>query len=121
METVVAHLDDRGRYEQYLQYLGGVHEKLGTVEKSSLDVMGPIFCQAIRPVLQASSHWNQDVRDSWLHLFRIVAYWMKQGYNTKVRTHVGCKHEDERQLRDDLVPIPNFPAEQDQFDDELLP
>ena len=82
VENVIQHLDDRTKYEQYLQYLGRVHEKQLTVDKASLDVMGPVFCQAIRPVLQANAHWNQDVRESWLHLFRIIAYWMKQGYSS---------------------------------------
>lgn len=82
MENVAGHLDDRHKYEQYLQHLGRVHESQLTVDKSSMDVMGPMFCQAIRPVLQASAQWNQDVRDSWIHLFRIISYWIKQGYSS---------------------------------------
>ena len=42
--------------------------------------MGPIFCQALRPILQAEGLWDNDVRTAWLRFFRIIAHRMKGGY-----------------------------------------
>lgn len=50
------------------------------VHKQYLDVMGPIFCQALRPILQAEGLWDNDTRTAWLRFFRIIAYKMKGGY-----------------------------------------
>lgn len=40
-----------GKVDAYLADLGSRHQRMG-IEKQHLDVMGPIFCQSIRPVLQ---------------------------------------------------------------------
>jgi hypothetical protein len=50
------------------------------VHKQYLDVMGPIFCQALRPILQAEGLWDNDVRTAWLRFFRIISHRMKGGY-----------------------------------------
>ena len=50
------------------------------VHKQYLDVMGPIFCQALRPILQAEGLWDNDTRTAWLRFFRIIAHRMKGGY-----------------------------------------
>ena len=73
VETVVENLEEPGRYEQYLAYLGGLHEQLG-IARGHLDVMGPVFCQTIRPVLQAEAQWDNQVRETWMHLFRYETY-----------------------------------------------
>ncbi len=76
---MVKELDHKSRLEQYLEKLGRYHEKV-SVRKEYLDVMGPLFCQAVRPVLQAQAMWDAEVRETWLHLFRIISYHMRRGY-----------------------------------------
>ena len=47
-------MDDRSKFESKLAQLGQLHENLG-IPKQYLEVMGPIFCQIIRPVLMAAA------------------------------------------------------------------
>jgi hypothetical protein len=54
-------LDDVERMTQYLGQMGREHQSMG-VHKQYLDVMGPIFCQTLRPILQ--------VRKSLVSLFK---------------------------------------------------
>ena len=54
IEDIAADLDDRSKFESKLAQLGQIHENLG-IPKQYLEVMGPIFCQIIRPVLMAAA------------------------------------------------------------------
>ena len=47
-------MDDRSQFESKLARLGRRHEYMG-IPKQYLEVMGPIFCQTIRPVLMAAA------------------------------------------------------------------
>lgn len=73
--------------ESLLINLGHFHEK-SDVSKQYFDVMGPFFCQAIRPILQSESQWTPETRDAWLKLFRIISFHMKRGYKDKSNGHV---------------------------------
>ena len=54
IEEISADLDDRAKFESKLAQLGQKHENLG-IPKQYLEVMGPIFCQIIRPVLMTAA------------------------------------------------------------------
>ena len=54
IEDIATDLDDRSKFESKLAQLGQLHENLG-IPKQYLEVMGPIFCQIIRPVLMAAA------------------------------------------------------------------
>ncbi len=71
-------LDKRAKMEERLVELGRLHERHG-VRRQFLDAMGPAFCQTIRPVLQAQGMWDQEVREAWLRLFRVISFHMKKG------------------------------------------
>ena len=79
---MVRDLDDKAKLESYLALLGRLHQK-HHIKRQYLDVMGPLFCQTVRPVLQAESQWSTEVREAWLHLFRMIAFRLKQGYKGK--------------------------------------
>ena len=68
---MVQNIDEQKKFEQYLSYLGKLHEELG-VDRALLDVLGPVFVQTIRPVLQAEAQWDNEVREAWMRLFRCV-------------------------------------------------
>ncbi len=77
-EDAIRDLENRDALETRMRQLGRLHEEAG-VRRQYLDAMGPLFCQAVRPVLQAQGLWGEDVREAWLRVFRIVAYHMKKG------------------------------------------
>ena len=79
IDESLANLDNVERMTIYLGEMGREHQKMG-VHKQYLDVMGPIFCQALRPILQAEGLWDDDVRTAWLRFFRIISHRMKSGY-----------------------------------------
>ena len=64
IEEVLNNLEDVERMTIYLGEMGREHQRMG-VHKQYLDVMGPIFCQALRPILQAEGLWDNDVRTAW--------------------------------------------------------
>ena len=63
----------------FLAQLGQMHQTMG-LEKKYLDVMGPIFCSAIRKELLEEEAWDVETRNAWLHLFRIIVFKMKRGF-----------------------------------------
>ena len=77
-EEAVRDLENREALEKRMRELGRLHEEAG-VRRQFLDAMGPAFCQAARPALQAKGLWGEDVREAWLRVFRIVAFNMKKG------------------------------------------
>lgn len=54
-------------------YLQGITEE-------HLDMLGPIVCHTIRPVVFKSGLWSIEVEKSWNHLFDMVAVLMRRGY-----------------------------------------
>ena len=48
--------------------------------------MGPIFCNAVRPILLHNDCWSPEVEDSWMELFKILTTIMKKSY-TEVISH----------------------------------
>ena len=67
IEEVLNNMEDVERMTIYLGEMGREHQRMG-VHKQYLDVMGPIFCQALRPILQAEGLWDNDVRTAWFQL-----------------------------------------------------
>ena len=97
VEELMTLLDKEERFRNYLISLGTFHAKAG-VRGQHVDVMGPFFCQTIRPVLQAESRWNGETRQTWTKFFRIISYYMKKGYDRRTK-------EDESEAADDKTII----------------
>ena len=70
IEEVLNNMEDVERMTIYLGEMGREHQRMG-VHKQYLDVMGPIFCQALRPILQAEGLWDNDVRTAWFQLKKL--------------------------------------------------
>lgn len=81
IDDVVKDLDNKQKLEEYFTLLGRLHQK-HRIAPQYLDVMGPIFCQTIRPVLTAEAQWDNEVRDAWHRLFRMMSVRMKSAYST---------------------------------------
>ena len=62
--------------------LGRLHVKKG-VDSKYLDVMGPTFCQAIRPMVMAQGNWSLDIEGAWLTFFKVLVQMMKVAYTEK--------------------------------------
>ena len=50
------------------------------ITEEHLDMLGPIVCHTIRPVVFKSGLWSIEVEKSWNHLFDMVAVLMRRGY-----------------------------------------
>jgi len=59
--------------------LGRLHVKKG-IDKQLLDLMGPTFCQAIRPMVMSEGTWSLDIDGAWSTLFRILVQMMTKAY-----------------------------------------
>ena len=98
---LVADIEDPESNEVKLKAFGRSHEELG-IPKQYLEAVGPLFVQAIRPVLMTAasnastasasglpvsspnSLWTRDTKPSWLRFFRVITLQMKRGYVNKV-------------------------------------
>lgn len=58
----------------------GQQQYTAGVERRQLDVLGPVLCHVIRPLVWEKGLWSIEVEKSWTHLFDIVACLMKLGY-----------------------------------------
>lgn len=101
IENVIADIDNPRQVDIYLAQLGQMHQTMG-LEKKYLDVMGPIFCQSIRSVLQEEGEWSMDIRHAWLHLFRVMVIKMKRGFKTF--PEISPIHDTEEEDEDDHQP-----------------
>ena len=76
----VTNIDNLDSLNDKLLMLGKFHVK-NEVPERFLDIMGPIFCNAVRPILLQNDVWSQDVEDSWMELFRILTSKMRKAYD----------------------------------------
>ena len=58
---------------QYLYLFQGI-----TLEH--LEMLGPLICHTIRPLVFRSGLWTIELEKSWNHLFEMIALLMKRGY-----------------------------------------
>jgi len=79
VHDLVMHIDEIDIMADRLAKLGMFHLKNG-VPKEYLDIMGPIFCNATRPILLKKGVWNYDVENSWMELFKMLTNMMKKSY-----------------------------------------
>ncbi len=74
-----------------LQDLGRHHRRQGITEEQ-LDMLGPVVCHTLRPMVFRSGLWSIEVEKSWTHLFDLVAALMKEGHHAQ-------KEEEEEEDR----------------------
>ena len=70
------------RLLNHMVCLGRLHVKKG-VDSNYLDVMGPTFCQAIRPMVIDQGNWSIDIETAWLTFFKLLTQMMKVAYTEK--------------------------------------
>merc|ERR1712223_359007 len=83
VDDVVRCLPDLSTHIQYLRNLGAVHCDV-EVQPRLLELMGPVFCNTVRPLLLVQGRWSYQVEMAWLLLFRHIAGFMRNGYNSVV-------------------------------------
>jgi len=79
VKFAVEHLDNPEKLADHMLSLGRLHVKKG-IDSKYLEVMGPTFCQAIRPMVMAEGQWSIDIEGAWIQLFKILAQMMKVAY-----------------------------------------
>lgn len=79
VHELVTNIDNLDVLHEKLCTLGIFHLK-NEVPKRYLDIMGPIFCNAVRPILLHHDIWSPDVEESWMEIFKILTTIMKKGY-----------------------------------------
>jgi len=82
VKFAVENIDNPEKLQDHMLILGRLHVKKG-IESKYLDVMGPTFCQAIRPMVMAEGQWSIDIEGAWIQLFKILAQMMKVAYQEK--------------------------------------
>jgi len=87
VKFAVENLDNPEKLQDHMLILGRLHVKKG-IDSKFLDVMGPTFCQAIRPMVMAEGQWSIDIEGAWIQLFKILAQMMKVAYEEKETTGV---------------------------------
>ena len=81
VHELVTNIDNLDLVSEKLTKLGMFHVK-NEVPLRYLDVMGPIFCNAVRPILLQSDAWSPEVEDSWMELFKVVTSLMGRAYRS---------------------------------------
>jgi len=79
VEDIVDNTGNPDKIRKLMQDLGRNHYKQG-ITQEHLDMLGPIICQTIRPLVFKAGLWTIEVEKSWTHLFDMVATLMKRGY-----------------------------------------
>ena len=62
-------LDQKNIFQQMFSS-GTRHHQMG-VKKEYFDIMGPVFCHTVRPILVEHKLWSLPTEESWLSLFRL--------------------------------------------------
>ena len=79
MLQVLKYLDNLSEVEDYLKFVGRIHDCAG-VDPNYLDLTGLAFCQALDNLGHHTDIWNQEVKDAWKTFFRVIVRIMKKGY-----------------------------------------
>jgi len=87
VKFAVENLDNPEKLQDHMLVLGRLHVKKG-INSKFLDLMGPTFCQAIRPMVMAEGQWSIDIEGAWIQLFKILVQMMKSAYEEKESTGV---------------------------------
>lgn len=81
VDDVVRSLPDLSTHVQFLRNLGAMHCDVD-IEQRLLELMGPVFCNTVRPLLLVQGRWSYQVEMAWLLLFRHIAGFMRSGYKS---------------------------------------
>jgi len=82
VKFAVENLDNPEKLQDHMHALGRLHVKKG-IDSKYLNIMGPTFCQAIRPMVMAEGQWSIDIEGAWIQLFKILAQMMRVAYEDK--------------------------------------
>ena len=102
VDDVVRCLPDLSTHVQYLKNVGSMHCDV-EIQQRLLELMGPVFCNTVRPLLLVQGRWSYQVNIAkkkrkkksltltyfffkvemaWLLLFRHIAGFMRSGYQS---------------------------------------
>ena len=79
IKFVVENIENTDKLREHLVILGRMHAKK-KIDPKFLDLMGPTFCQAIRPMVMAEGQWCLDIELAWAHLFKVLVHHMSSAY-----------------------------------------
>ena len=79
VHQVIINIDDLDLISPKLFRIGVFHKNSGILARY-LDIMGPVFCNAVRPILLKHKMWSAETEDSWMELFKVMTSIMKRGY-----------------------------------------
>ena len=79
VEDIVDNTGNPEKIRMLMQDLGRHHYKQG-ITLEHLEMLGPLICHTIRPLVFRAGLWTIELEKSWNHLFEMVATLMKRGY-----------------------------------------
>ena len=77
-QEISKHSGNPEKVRELLRDLGRQHYDQGILEEH-LDMLGPIVCHTIRPIVFKSGLWSIEVEKSWNHLFDVITNMMRTG------------------------------------------
>ena len=82
LEEITTMIENPTSFESYFIKLGQIHYQK-EVPVQYLDVIGVLFCEGLLPLLQEEDciYREEDLKCTWLKLFRTIASLMKKGYD----------------------------------------
>jgi len=83
IDDIVRSLPDISSHVEFLRRLGSMHCDV-EIESRLLELMGPVFCNTVRPLLLVQGKWSYKVESAWLLMFRHIAGFMSCGYSHPV-------------------------------------
>ena len=79
VHELVTNIDHLESLYERLRTLGLFHVR-NQVPSRYLDIMGPIFCNAVRPILLSHDVWTPEVEEAWMEVFKVLTMVMKKSY-----------------------------------------
>ncbi|KAG8179367.1 hypothetical protein JTE90_016542 [Oedothorax gibbosus] len=83
VQKVVARLEEPEKADNLLRELGKNHVMYGA-RRAYVDLIGPQFVYAVKPSM--TDHWSDEIEESWLQLFRYMAFVMKKAMLESIKT-----------------------------------
>ena len=81
LEKTVHRLEDHQRCLKMLKQYGRKHQRFG-VPPFMFDYMARSFLSVLKPLLEESEQWGEDISQAWQSLFQLITFGIQRGYSS---------------------------------------
>ena len=94
LEKTVHRLEDHQRCLKMLRQYGRKHQRFG-VPPFMFDYMARSFLSVLKPLLEESEQWDEDISQAWQSLFQLITFGIQRGYSQSVSSPMNKDEEEE--------------------------